>query len=96
MATITVLRPDQPAPPAPPAELAPRRAARDGAVLALIENGKPHARDLLQMVAAELRGPLGLADVLTFSKPSASRPIAEDEARMLAARSHLVVTGVGD
>jgi hypothetical protein len=95
MATIEVLRPDKPELDTPVQPLAPRAPVEDGAVLTLIENGKPHARELLQLIAEELRRSLPIA-VETFSKPSAAKPIDADEARNLAARSRLVVTGVGD
>jgi hypothetical protein len=96
MATIEVLRPDKPELDAPPQPLAPRAPVEHGAVLMLIENGKPHARELLQLIAEELRRSLPISVVETFSKSSAAKPIDADEARNLAARSRLVVTGVGD
>lgn len=96
MGRITVLRPDAPMPPSAPIELARRRRSIDGGTLTLIENGKPHARELLELIGAELKRRLGLADVTVFSKGSASQTVADDVARMLAARSRLIITGVGD
>jgi hypothetical protein len=66
------------------------------AVCTVIDNGKPNARSLLQMVAQQVGTRITLAAVETFCKPTASKPIDADEARMLAARSRLVLTGVGD
>ena len=97
MATITVFRPDV-ADTVPETDMAraPRRPVEDGAVLTIIENGKPKARVLLQYVAEALRARLPVATVEVFSKPSAAKPIEADEAKVMAARSHLVITGVGD
>jgi hypothetical protein len=96
MSRITVLRPDKAVAPAAPVSLADRSAELDGGVVTLIENGKPHARELLSFLGEELaRRHPGLV-VETLSKPSASKPIDADQARMLAARSRLVLTGIGD
>ena len=77
-------------------ELARRGAIPANAALTLIENGKPNARALLRAIAEELRSRLPVGTVTLFSKPSAARPIEADEARMLAARSQLIITGLGD
>ena len=97
MATITVVRPDHVS-EVNGVAMAPR-PARSGAEplhLTLVENGKPNARTLLRHVAGELRSRLPLATVDVHSKPSAGKPIDADTADMLAARSHLVISGVGD
>jgi hypothetical protein len=96
MAIITVMRPDEVAQPAGNVAYAPRRELDDGAHLILIENGKPRARDLMQMVAEELQGRYPISTVEVFSKASASRPIDPEEAKVMAARAHLVITGLGD
>jgi hypothetical protein len=96
MATITVLRPDQEAAPAGSVVYAERTPIEAGAVLTLIENGKPRARDLMQFVAEELKKRLPIAEIDLHSKPSAAKPIEPEEARKIAARSRLVITGVGD
>jgi hypothetical protein len=96
MSRIEVLRPDRPSAPGPAVELAARGAPELGTVLTLIENGKPRARDLLRMIAEELRPRLSFTDVEVFSKPTAAKAIDADEAEMLAVRSRLVITGLGD
>lgn len=96
MVEIEVLRPDVSPEESSPVDLASRGEAPDDAHLTIIENGKPNARPLLEHVAEELRERLPVAEVETVSKPSAAKPIDADEARMLAARSHLVITGLGD
>ena len=97
MATITVVRPDHDS-SVNGLALAPRRArsSAEPLHLTLVENGKPNARTLLGYVADELRSRLPLATVDIHSKPSAGKPIDADVADMLAARSHLVISGVGD
>ena len=50
----------------------------------------------MQMVATELQDRHPIATVEVFSKPSAAKPIEADEAKEMAARAHLVITGVGD
>jgi hypothetical protein len=97
MSVITVLRPDKVEQEAEPGVAATRSRLEDGAVLTLIDNGKPHAREMLELVADEVRRRLPqITQVDVFSKPSAGKPIDADEARMLAARSRLVITGLGD
>lgn len=96
MPQITVLRPDQAAEPAASVAYASRRAVPEDAHLILIVNGKPRARDLMQFVADELQQRLSIATVEVFSKASAGKPIEGEEAREMAARAHLIITGVGD
>ena len=97
MSTITVLRPDLESPPAAAIELAPRAELPDRPVVGLVANGKPLARELLTVLAQELGARLGRElELDLFSKPSAAYPITDGEAKLLAARSHLVITGLGD
>ena len=50
----------------------------------------------MQFVASELRERQAIASVEVFSKQSAGKPIEAEEAKEMAARAHLVITGVGD
>ncbi len=93
---MKILRPDGGDVVAPTTPRAPRGQVPTPAVLTVIENGKPKARELLQMVGEQLGHRIALARTDTFSKPSAAKPIDADEARLMAARSHLVITGLGD
>jgi hypothetical protein len=93
---ITVIRPDLPAPALDALELAPRRALPDHPVIGLVDNGKPHARELLELLAAEIRSRVGDGEVVLLRKPSAAYPISVEQASDMAARAHLVITGVGD
>jgi len=65
-------------------------------VLGLIDNRKPNANRLLRLVAQELGARLPISGVEVLSKPASSRPIEPHEAVEMAARAHLVITGVGD
>ena len=96
MTEIIVHRPDVHAKAAAEVKYARRTAVPEGAVLTLIENGKPNARDVMQFVAAGLRQRFPISEVDIFSKPSAGKPIDPDEAKVIAARSHMVITGIGD
>lgn len=96
MATITVLRPDvhQAAaaafPPAPPPDTSRPLA------LTLIDNGKPKARELLQAIADELGTLVPLESVEVVRKEAAAKLLSEDDARSIAARSDIVIAGLGD
>lgn len=97
MARITVVRPDHIS-EVSGVSRAPRQARSTAGPLhlTLVENGKPNARILLGYVADELRSRLPLATVDVHAKPAAGKAIDADVADMLAARSHLVISGVGD
>ena len=62
----------------------------------LIDNGKPNARDVMQFVAAELQERFPISRVDIFKKSSAGKPIDPDDAKVIAARSHMVISGIGD
>ena len=96
MTKITVLVPDYEGDSGTGSERAPRLAGRQPAVLTLIDNGKPKARQVLSYVAEELRSLAPIEQVDIHTKPTAAAPIDADTASRLAARSHLVVTGLGD
>ena len=97
MAQITVIRPDTEAPPASTVELAPRGELPERPVVGLIANGKPLAKEILTVLAQEVAKRLDRDVTLDLvAKPSAAYPIEDDEAKLLAARSHLVIAGLGD
>lgn len=96
MTTIRVHRPDVPLGSTEPLELAPRRELGPDARLLVVENRKPRAKFLLTAIAERVRDRLSLGDVEIHSKPSAAAPIDADVTRMLAVRSRLVITGLGD
>jgi hypothetical protein len=77
--------------------LAARGELPERPVIGLIPNGKPLATELLGSLADELRKRLG-RDIETemLRKPSAAYSISASEANVMAARAHMVITGVGD
>lgn len=97
MSTITVLSPEYEV-DTQAVSLAPRRRPADGEawVLTLIDNGKSNAKTLLTMIGERLSDRLPIAEIDIHTKPAAGKPIDADEAEMFAARSHLVISGVGD
>jgi hypothetical protein len=97
MAQITVLRPDFREQPRQPLVLAPRRELPDQVVIGLVANGKPLAAELLRAVAGELEVRLGHEPKIELiQKPNPAYPITVAQADGMAARAHLVITGVGD
>ncbi|MCY4037133.1 MAG: hypothetical protein OXF64_06765 [bacterium] len=96
MSSVTVLSPVYE--DAPPAEvaMAPRFAPTEPVVIGLIDNAKSNAKELLTYLAEGLRTRLPVADVVVHSKSAAGKPIDADDAEMLAARAHLVISGLGD
>jgi hypothetical protein len=95
-AKITVIRPDIEEAVATPTAIARRRPIGNGARLLLIDNGKPKARDLLQMIAEELGQLVPLRSVETISKSTAVFPITAEVAQDIAERADLVIAGLGD
>jgi len=96
MPTITVLTPDYEADTPAEVALAPRISPDEPVTITVIDNAKPNAKALLTYVADGLRDRFPVAAVEVHSKPGASKPIDADEAEMLAARSHMVIAGLGD
>jgi hypothetical protein len=98
MSTITVLTPvDEDAAPVPEGvPAAPRGELPERVRITLISNGKPKAREILELVAEAIGATLPVAAVEHVAKPGASAPITPEQAREIAARSDLVLTGLGD
>ena len=97
MSRITLVNPVVAEEP-PPADLrmAPRQPLGPGARITLIDNGKPRARELMQMIAEKLTTRFGATDITVFDKGSASRVIDDDEIARIAAVSDAVIAGLGD
>ena len=97
MTAIVVLRPDLSAPPVAALELAPRRELPERPVIGLVANGKPLANELLTVLADELARRLDReVETVLIAKASAAYTLAAVEADALAARCHVVITGLGD
>ena len=73
-----------------------RSDASDPYVLTLIDNGKPNAKLLLTHAAEELKKRLPLAEVRVHTKQSASAALDVETADLIAARSRMAISGVGD
>jgi hypothetical protein len=100
MTVITVLRPDQPEAVGKPGnncDYAARDGLPEGAVLTLIDNGKTHARPVLELIGEDLQSRLPqVARVEIVSKASAGKTIGDDVASEIAERSALAIAGLGD
>jgi hypothetical protein len=97
MSQITVLRPDAAAPAVASVELAERRPLAERPVIALIANGKPGAKEILEALMLEMSERLQTEfEVIRVAKPSAAYVISVAEADEIAARAHMVVSGLGD
>jgi nucleotide-binding universal stress UspA family protein len=79
-----------------PVQLAPRQAPKAGTVLGLIDNGKPHANELMEAMARALERRGVVAEHFIWRKPTAGRPITPEERERMLTRAHMVITGVGD
>ena len=96
MTTIDVLNPEYETIGPDEVLMAARSIPVEPVIIALIENSKPHAKELLTYVAEGLQERLPITEIIVHSKPSAGKPIDADKAEMLAARAHLVISGLGD
>ena len=75
---------------------ATRSIPNEPVVITVIDNSKPHAKELMTYVAEGLSYRLPVSDIVVHSKSAAGKPIDADEAEMIATRSHLVISGLGD
>ena len=75
---------------------APRPATLEGKVLGVIDNTKHNSRYILEQVAELLKSKYALKEVIYETKHSASLPILQQQAEQLAAKSDIVIAGVGD
>lgn len=76
--------------------LAARSTSYAGGLLTIIDNGKPRAQALMRRIGDRLCERLDLSGLEVHTKGSPAVPIDADITRMLAARSRLVLTGLGD
>ncbi|HYZ02635.1 MAG TPA: hypothetical protein VFA92_14160 [Candidatus Binatia bacterium] len=77
--------------------LAPRRVKElQGRTVGLLLNGKDNADHLLDGIGDLLRERYQIGEVVRERKPSASRPVPDDQAKQMAERCDVVVTAIGD
>jgi hypothetical protein len=93
--TMTILRPDVEEEREAPATMA-LRGPISGARLLLVDNGKPRARALLELLAGELCKRVDIATVRTVTKSAAGHPMADEQVADLARDTDLVIAGLGD
>lgn len=96
MTTDVFLLDPRPAVPEPDDGPAPRLATLDGAVIALVHNGKTHGRVLMEMVIEELRGRWDIADVIHLGPPSPGYGGHPDEAKPVAEEAMAALSAIGD
>ena len=96
MSSVTVLSPEYEHPQVAEVAMAPRMMPTEPVVIGVIDNAKANAKELLTYVAEGLRARLPVSDVVVHSKSAAGKPIDADAAEALAARSHLIISGLGD
>ena len=75
--------------------LAPRLPSLKGTRLALLDNSKVNARELLNALAKRLQAQFGVAEVRPWRKPSPAKG-AEFIPELLAWKPDLVLTASGD
>ena len=96
MSSVTVLSPVYEEAQIDEVAMATRQMPTEPVVIGVIDNAKNNAKELLTYVAEGLRDRLPVADIVVHSKSAAGKPIDADDAEMLAARSHLIISGLGD
>ena len=93
--TMVVLDPTLEAAPVL-ARMAQRPSTLAGKRIGLLDNGKPHARELLECVEQLLEERLKPAQVLRFRKPNSSKPAPTELIVDITRQVDAVVNGVGD
>jgi hypothetical protein len=96
MSTITVFRPVDDSEPPTTVELAPRGGLPERPVIGIVDNRKPNARQILEILADEIGQRFGDCEIVLMQKQGAGNPMPPEMADDMAARAHLVITGVGD
>ncbi len=75
---------------------APRLDTLDGAVIALVHNGKTHGRELMEFVIEELKQRWSIADVIHLGPPSPGYGGHPDEAKPAAEEAMAAISAIGD
>jgi hypothetical protein len=93
--TVRVLSPEG-AVGGTPHALAPGRTALAKARVAVLDNGKPHARTLMMTAAGLLSERAGTLEPIVVRKRSAAEGAADEILADLRGRADLVITGSAD
>ncbi|MQA83825.1 MAG: hypothetical protein GEV03_04095 [Streptosporangiales bacterium] len=75
---------------------APRLTSLEGVTVGLLDNYKANAERFLGFVGKLLQERHGVAELVPMGKEALSKPAPAELIAGLAARSHLIVTGIGD
>lgn len=78
------------------ATLSPRPTTLTGLTIGLLDNTKPNATALLEMIGAHLRDAHGVARTPLYTKDYFGTPLGEELLGRIAAECDAVVTAVGD
>lgn len=92
---LVVLDPTEDAAPAE-ASMAPRAASLEGKTIGLLDNSKPHSKEVLDLVEDLLHARLKPARVLRFRKSDSSKPAPADFIQDIVKECDAVINGVGD
>lgn len=96
MSDLEILVPTKPETVLDEVASAPRPLLGDRVRLTLIANGKPNARELLELMAEELASSLPPLDIAVVVKRGASMTLSESELRAIADTSDLAIAALGD
>lgn len=75
---------------------APRLGSLEGVTVGLLDNYKPNAARFLELVGRLLQRRHGAGELVPMGKEALSKPAPAELIEGLAARSRLIVTGIGD
>lgn len=76
--------------------LAPRPRTLDGLTVGLLDSSKRNSDILLAEIGSALKARYGAREVMQRAKPTFTVPAPADLVDEMAARCHVIVTGVGD
>ena len=82
--------------PAASVSMALRPPSLDGVTLALVDNTKINAGNLLDQLASLLEAEARPARIVRFSKPDATRPAPPDLVKQIAEECDAAVLAIGD
>lgn len=68
----------------------------DGAVIALVHNGKTHGRTLMELIIDDLSERWSIADVIHLGPPSPGYGGNHDDAKPAAEKAMAAISAIGD
>jgi hypothetical protein len=92
---LVVLDPTDEAAPVQ-ARMAPRSGDLSGKIIGLLDNGKPHSKEVLDLVEQLLHDRLRPAQVHRFRKVNSSKPAPAEFIADIVRQCDAVINGVGD